>query len=467
MLGNSENFATSAVQKAGRWKRAPVARAPDGTVAERPAAMKRLRGRLNVFQATMLDWRELHPYNAVHAVRIEERLAIETLARAVDDTLEHAGLTGLELDRGRARYEWHGGPSHAEIERIEARGDWQQTLATTFERHLNQAFPVDGRIDPFRFFAIDAGDAFFVGVAYDHFIAGGDSIIALLNAIADRYAGRNAIDGTMSLYPPTHRRLLLRHPLRFARGIRRLPAMAASCRRTIRPRYRSLEDGHNAFTFFMLEPSRYVALRAAAKAWGVTLNDALLALLLLAQDAQMPERDRSKRRSEFAVASIMNLRDAHGLDVQRTFGQFLSSFRVSHPVPPGITLQELAQDVHRATSRIKRERLYLTTLSAIAIDRMLARFQDRQQRLGVYAKSYPVGAGISSLNVNALWRGSGDAAPLYVRGVPTGPASPLVIAVTTSGDTLCAGVSYRTTAFTADAVARIRDDMIHRIQGLS
>ncbi|HEX2390424.1 MAG TPA: hypothetical protein VHL33_05035, partial [Casimicrobiaceae bacterium] len=79
--------------------------------------MKRLRGRLNVFQATMLDWRELHPYNAVHAVRIEERLAIETLARAVDDTLEHAGLTGLELDRGRARYEWHGGPSHAEIER--------------------------------------------------------------------------------------------------------------------------------------------------------------------------------------------------------------------------------------------------------------------------------------------------------------------------------------------------------------
>jgi hypothetical protein len=255
--------------------------------------------------------------------------------------------------------------------------------------------------------------------------------------------------------------------LRFARGIRRLPAMAASCRRTIRPRYRSLEDGHNAFTFFMLEPSRYVALRAAAKAWGVTLNDALLALLLLAQDAQMPERDRSKRRSEFAVASIMNLRDAHGLDVQRTFGQFLSSFRLSHPVPPGITLQELAQDVHRATSRIKRERLYLTTLSAIAIDRMLARFQDRQQRLGVYAKSYPVGAGISSLNVNALWRGSGDAAPLYVRGVPTGPASPLVIAVTTSGDTLCAGVSYRTTAFTADAVARIRDDMIHRIQGLS
>ena len=467
MLRNSENFATSAVQKTVRWRLAPAARAPERGIAERRGGMKRLRGRLNLFQATMLDWRDLHPYNAVHAVRIDGTVTMERLQHAIDDTLERAGLTGLEVDRAHARYEWHGGRSHADIERIDSDGDWRHTLAAVFERHLNRPFPVDGHIDPFRFFTIDAGDAFFAGVAYDHFIAGGDSIIVLLNAIADRYAGGAPIDGALSLYPPTHRRLVLRHPLRFLSGIGRFPAMAASCRRTIRTRYRSLEDGHNAFTFFMLEPPRYIALRDAAKAWGVTLNDALLALLLLAQDAQMPDRDRTKRRSEFAVASIMNLRNAHGLDVRRTFGQFLSSFRVSHPVPPGITLRELAQDVHAATSRIKRERLYLTTLSAIAIDRMIGRFQDRQQRLGVYAKSYPVGAGISSLNVNALWRGANDSAPFYVRGVPTGPASPLVIAVTTSGDTLCAGVSYRTTAFTAEAVARIRDDMIHRIQGLS
>ena len=467
MLRNPENFATSVMQKTGRWPLPPAVRGSDRGVSKRRLGMKRLRGRLNLFQATMLDWRELHPYNAVHAVRIDEPLAIDTLRNAVDDTLTRTGLTGLELDRQHARYEWHGGPSHADIERIACGDDWQVTLAAAFERHLNQPFPGDGRIDPFRFFAIDVGNAFFLGVAYDHFVAGGDSIIVLLNAIADRHAGRGTIDAALALYPPTHRRLLLRHPIRFARGFRRFPAMAASCRRTIRPRYRSLEDGHNAFMFFVLEAPYFRALRDTAKRWGVTLNDTLLALLLLAQDAQMPQRDRTKRRSELAVASIMNLRDAHGLDVRQTFGQFLSSFRVSHPVPPGITLSQLAQDVHHATARIKGEHLYLTTLSAIAIDRLVGRFQDREQRLGVYARSYPVGAGISSLNVNALWRPAGAATPLYIRGVPTGPASPLVIAVTTSGETLCAGVSYRTTALTADTVARIRDDMIHRIQGLT
>ena len=33
-----------------------------------------MRGKLNLFQATMLRWRELHPYSAVHVVRITRAL---------------------------------------------------------------------------------------------------------------------------------------------------------------------------------------------------------------------------------------------------------------------------------------------------------------------------------------------------------------------------------------------------------
>ena len=449
----------------------PATRQPDAGSAPptlgRNSRMKRLAGRLNLFQRTMLDWRELHPYIAVHAARIAEPLDTVAARRAIDETLEHAGLTGLELDRRRGRYEWRGGPSASALEVIDAGVDWATTLATVFERQLNAPFTDDGRIDPFRFFAIDQGDAFFLGIAYDHFVAGGDSIVVLLNAIADRYAGLPAPVAPLSRYPHTHRRLFARHPLRFVRGLARMPAMVSSCRRTIRPRYRTLADGHNAFTFFTLEPAEYATLRTAARGWGVTLNDALIALLLLAQDAQMPDRDRAKRRHELAVASIMNLRDAHREDTRATFGQFLSSFRVSHPVPPGITLGELAQDVNRATARVKREKLYLTTLGAIAVDRIAGRFRTRDQKLGVYAKSYPVGAGVSSLNVNALWESATNSgAPPYIRGVPTGPASPVVVAVTTSGNTLCAGITYRTAAAGPDDILDLQAHIKSRIRAL-
>ena len=462
----------SAVQKKAVHDNAltlPNLRHRDGAVAGRRHDLRRLPGRLNVFQKAMLEWRDMHPYVAVHAVHIARPLDRMALGRAIGDTLSACGLTGLEVDCARGRYAWRGGPVDIRVDVAAAGDDWQATLAQVFERQLNQPFPRDGRLDPFRFFALDTGDGFLAGIAYDHFIAGGDSIIVLLNAIADRYAGHSAEAGPLlDRYPPTHLRLFARHPWRFIRGVGRLPAMAASCRATLRPRYRSIADGHNAFTFFTLDTIEYSALRAACRDWGVTLNDALIALLLLAQDAGLPGRDRGKRRHQLAVASIMNLRDAHGEDVHRTFGQFLSSFRVSHPVPPGITLETLARDVHRTTARVKREKLFLTTLFALGVDRVIGRFQTNEQRMGVYAKSYPVGAGVSSLNVNALWHAAdGSGVPAYFRGVPTGPTTPIAIAVTTAGDTLCAGVSYRTAAVTSEAIARIEAEIRSRIHALA
>ena len=63
-------------------------------------------------------------------------------------------------------------------------------------------------------------------------------------------------------------------------------------------------------------------------------------------------------------------------------------------------------------------------------------------------------------------RPDGSGAPRYIRGVPTGPASPIVVAVTTSGDSLCAGVSYRTTAAAPDDIAKIQAHVRSRIHAM-
>ncbi len=429
--------------------------------------MSRLPGRLNLFQSTMLDWRDQHPYIAVHALRIPRPLDRDALQRAIDAELAQAGLTGLELDRRRGRYAWHGGPAASTIDVIEAGSEWQPRLEREIERLMNLPFERRGRIDPFRFFALTTGDGFFLGLAYDHFIAGGDSIVALMNAIAARYEGQPQAAPPPERYPRRHWWLFARHPLHFARALARMPAMAQSCRRTVRPRYRRIEEGHNGFALFSVSGADFATLRAAAKRWGVTFNDVLLALLLLAQAQRNPGRSQAARRHELAVASIVNLRDEHGDAARDAFGQFLSSFRVSHPVPDGVALDALARDVHRQTSRIKRERLYLATLFAMRIDRIIGRFQSPQQRMGVYAKNYPVGAGTSTLNVDALWRRCGeDPVPLYIRGVPTGPIAPIVVAATTSNGTMQAGVSWRTSAATRDEIDRMWSDILARIHAL-
>ena len=67
------------------------------------------------------------------------------------------------------------------------------------------------------------------------------------------------------------------------------------------------------------------------------------------------------------MASIVNARDDFGAEPQRVFGQFLASFSVAHPLPEGIGLRELAQDVHTWTARIKRDKLYLQTIIALGV----------------------------------------------------------------------------------------------------
>jgi len=419
-----------------------------------------VKGRLNLFQAAMLRWRELHPYNAVHVVRIERPLDRPRLAAIVDRHLQALGLTGYVLDAKRGRYAWTGGPAETELTVQPGGALPMQVLGRAIEQALNTRFERDGRLNPFRYFCIDNGTWFHLGVAYDHIIAGGDSIAVLLEGLVARYCG--AGDETpppppLDRYPPTYRRLFLRHAWLLVRGIPRLRELAASCRRAVRPAYPHGDDPHNAFAYFRLDAPEFAALARAAKAWGVTVNDVLLAMLLEALAPLAGERNPAQHRHELAVASILNLRRDLGVDPNRTFGQFLSSFRVSHPMPPGISLEQLARDIRAATAPIKREKLYLQSLVAIAASGALWPFLTPERRRRFHAKNYPVWGAISLLDVNALWASAGGSMPPpeYIRAVPTGPLTPVVVAATTVGEVLHLGITYRTAALTAENIDKM------------
>lgn len=429
-----------------------------------------MKGRLNAFQTAMLRWRELHPYSAVHIVRVDGPLDPARLAARIGAELEALGLTGLTLDAKRARYEYGGGPAAPAIRVCGGAADPMPVLRGEIERELNAPFPRDGAYDPFRFFAVDAGTAFYLGLTYDHLLAAGDSIVVLMQRLHAACSGiaPRASASPWSRYPPTYRRLMLQHPGRWLRGLGQLRQMAASCRRSVRPRYPRAPDPYNAFTHFSLDPTTFAAVMSAAKSWRVTLNDLLLALLMQALDPVVGPRPASERRNELAVASVINLRGEFGLDANATFGQFLSSFRVSHPLPPGTPLATLAQDIHRETAQVKNAKLYRPSLMAVGVSGLLWRLLSVERRHKFHTKNYPTWGAITTVNVDALWAHAGGAMPPpeYLRAVSTGPSTPLVLAVSTAGGTLDAGISYRTAAFTTDEVDRIVNAVVAGAQQL-
>lgn len=424
-----------------------------------------MKGRLNLFQASMLRWRDLHPYTAVHVVRLEGPPDASRLTAIIARQLGALGLTGLVLDVRRRRFEYAGGPAQNALVVHAGGGQPIDVLERTIERALNEPFAREGRVNPFRFFCIDNGTWFHLGLAYDHFIAGGDSIVVLLEGIVSRYSGARPEAPPacpLDRYPATYGRLFVRHAGRALRGVRHLRAIAASCRRTLRPIHPRAGHSGDGFVYRRLEPADYAALANVAQAWGVTVNDVLLAILLRTLAPLAGARVPGEPRHELAVASIVNLRRDFGVDPNTTFGQFLSSFRISHALPPGIALERIARDVHAETARIKARKLYLQSLLGVALSGAVWRFLSPEQRAGFYAKNYPTWGAITLVNVDPLWEHAGGRMPPpeYLRAVSTGPLAPMVVVATVAAGTLHAGISYQRAAFDAPGIEQLADALV-------
>jgi hypothetical protein len=392
----------------------------------------------------MLRWRDLHPYNAVHVVRVAEPLDATRLRATIESTLQLLGLTGFELDVEGGRYDYRGGPASVSLDVFDAQGDARGVAYREIECRLNLAFPRSGPFDPFRFFAIDDGATFLLGLAYDHVVAGGDSIVILMRALHDRYRDRAAPPPRpVDLFPPNYLRLFRLHLGAIYRGLPGLATMLSSCRHTARPHYRDDVPPTNEYACYRIDSEGLQRALKVTKAWGVTLNDLLLALLLQAMAPLAEERKTRRRR-------------------------FLSSFRITHAMPPGISLPELARNIHEETDRTKRRKLWLQTLLGIAGSEFSWRYMSPERRATFHAKNYPVWGGVTLVNVDALWREVGEGEPPeYIRGVPTGPMSPLVIAGSTTQGALQLGISWRSGALTREVVDNLVAQILARFESLS
>ena len=418
-------------------------------------------GRLNLFQRMMLRWRGLHPYNPVHVVHVPAALDAQRLRAVLAARLEALGLTGFELDAARGRFRFAGGRAEVDLSVLPPAADGAApALQRLIEHEFNRPFPSGAGAQPWRFTAVDAPGSFHLVLSYDHFVAGGDPIARLLTDIALVYLDAQAPPPawTLQRYPPRYRSVFARHPGWALRALLALPSLAASNRRAFRLRHSKSQDASNGFIQLRLEAPRLRALLAACKAWGVTLNDLLLAALLQALSPLAEARWREVRRRHIAVASIMNIKRDLSPGAEAVLSPCLAALRIAHDVPAGLELRALTLQVHAASHALKSQHRYLSSLFGLGLSALIWPFLNGVQRCGLYAKHYPLWAGATTLNLNPIWSDSGaarSAALDYMRAVPTGPMTPLVLAATTAHEVLHLGIAYRRAAYTSAAAEGI------------
>jgi NRPS condensation-like uncharacterized protein len=425
-------------------------------------------GRLNIFQKTMLQWNDLHPYNVVHAFRVPAELDWERLTKAVNGTLEAHGLTGLALNRDRGTYRYHGGAAACEIKKIPVWENPREAFCAEIERQLNKAFVQGERFSPFRFFVLPEPDAFWLGVVYFHAVADAESVALLAREMIEIYLPRG---GARTFTPvnlrPESRRRLLQQPGLIARKIAAAPALARRMRTSRHIDYFDENEFTNNVAFFSLGAGDLASLRKTAKAWNVTLNDLFLGLLLKCLANSKSDCAGHPLRRKISVGFIVNQRKDLGLEGRRAFGLFLGSLTVSHEVPAGIGLKELAEDIRRQTLASKRGKLYLGAPLEMALGRFVLSWFSAERRRKIYRRHYPLWGGITNVNLNSLWEQPPGEKPVdCFRAVSTGPVTPLVLSVTTVRDVVNFGITYRSTVFSGLDIGQIKDDFLKMLEHL-
>lgn len=414
-------------------------------------------GQLNAFQKVMYQWSELHPYNAVHAYRIAGELRADDLREAMRATYRALGIGIVEIaaDRRSYRYEVDDTPP---LEVIDGGDDPMAVLKTQFARELNTPF-ARPRCRPMRFTAItgDRGDHY-VCVGYDHWVADSVASRLILRHILGRYLDLDLPENERMpvLYPQTYRRVLGRRlgRLRMVRGaigaIGRFFRRRAMCRVP----YSSVTHMAVGYQHCTTEPGSVERLRQFARSHGATVHDVILAALSRAIAEHLPRRAVAGGKGSMAMGTIVDIRGDAEADLGESLGAFLSYYTVHYPVRPEASLGDLCEGVAALTGPIKTHRRYLDAVANMKLFSKVWPLLNPKRQTHFSRLVLPMTAGVSNVVIRDRWMTQPGSPILgYYRGSPTGPMLPLTMAVTTFGDRMNFGITYRQTGFTE---ARLR-----------
>ncbi len=429
--------------------------------------------RFNMFQQAMLRWDRLHPYNAVHAVRVDGRADVDELRAAAWEVAQRVGLGELAVNLRGTAYEYR--PlQFVRVQELAAAPSVEQRLDDVLTEEINAGFPGEMH-HPVRWTVFNEADgqAHWVLLCYHHAISDALGIERLMAATLRRYLGLPATESDSRLTTRlTHLDRSVRikaGPFNFFRAYLRLGF-----------RHRELRSSHKmpderyggdltAVQVRSAPPDLLARLQAGCKRRGVGVNDALIAAFASAIAEQTPDRHTSRRRRRIAMATVVSARKFLPPEAAADFGICLSTILavLQRPDDP---VERLVEDVARQTRMLKsKPRLAAaeTDLRYFAM-RWLGALAGPRQNRRYFRRVFPICGVVSTVFVDdERFANLRPRVLRYVRACPPGPASPLVIGPTFFDGRLEVSLTYRIASRTHAQAHALLDGVLSRLEQLA
>ncbi|MGE5195050.1 MAG: hypothetical protein ACM3U2_21360 [Deltaproteobacteria bacterium] len=404
-------------------------------------------------QAMMRRWEQLHPVNAVQIAWLNRTVGIDAVCAAADRVFGR-------LTRRRSGPAAHlppaldprdHGPAGFEFQHRPFVGDWRTMLEGAVTTELNR--PYDDGVPPWRVFLFESpGCGQFLALGYRHVIADARSVALVLHEIvrqtvtpSDEPAGFEAEprpESVKDLYPEEFR-------------WRRIPSLPWNplrelwaSRRAFRP---PCDDPRDLRMEFRIHGDVALSgLKAASRRHDATINDLLFAAILEWLARRYPLQRRG-RRPDLAVAALADLTGRSANALPRAFGQYLSQFAVRLQVAPGMPFDEIVRQAARCSQAAKRIGPLIDGARGFDV---LAKLWDRiplLRRPDFLPALIPLLAGVSNVHLGAVVNDGRTASAMssYFRGTCVTNLVPMMLCLTTVGDSCTLTTTHRPTVFTS------------------
>lgn len=429
--------------------------------------------RFNFFQQSMLRWDRLHPYNAVHSVRVAGPANVDALRTATWELAKAAELGEFAVNHLGTAYEYR--PLQViRVQEVAPGANGEARLTEVITEEINTPFHGDVH-HPVRWTVFnDAGsDAHYIVLCYHHAISDAFGIERLLAAVLRRYLELPAGPDDAKL---TTRLTRLDRSLRPQSGVInhiigqiRLSFRHREMRRVHKMPDERLGGDYTAVALRTAPEHLMDQLTAGCEQMGVGVNDAFIAAFASAIAEQTPDRQTSRRRKHLAMATVVGARRNLPREQADDFGVCLSSI-MAVLRRPDVPVAELVKDVARQTRALKTNPTRAaaeTNLRYFAIRWLWWLAAVKHDRRS-YRRVFPICGGVSTVYV-AEDRFA-DLAPRvtrYVRACPTGPVMPLLLGPTIYHGRLELGLTYRIASRTRAQAEAMLERIISRLEELS
>ncbi|HUN79976.1 MAG TPA: hypothetical protein VMV81_00550, partial [Phycisphaerae bacterium] len=421
---------------------------------------------------SMLRWDRVHPYNAVHAVRVRGRANVDAFREAAWEISSRAGLGEFAANSWGTAYEYR--PLQmVRVMEVAPGPDAEERLVEVVSEEINAGFPA-GMHHPIRWTLFNeiGGENHYVVLSYHHAISDAFGIEWLLSAVLRRYIGLPAHDDDGHL---TTRLSDLRNSLRvkaspvdYLLGQLRLSVRHWQTRSAHRMPDEECGGDWTAVAVHTAD-GLMDRLSAGCKRLGIGVNDAMLAAFTASIAEQTPDRMASRRRRGLTMATVVSARKHLQEAEAREFGVCLSSIVVALRRPDA-SIEELARAIARQTRVLKERPKRAAAETAVRyfsvrwLWRLAAAKYDRMN----FRRVFPISGGVSTVFVDENRFADLDGhVTRYVRACPAGPAMPLLLGPTVFKGRLELGLTYRIASRTREQAEALLEGTLRRLEQIA